>query len=477
MGDLRHNCGFCVTHTLHDAYNFLKSLQHRGREAVGIAGIGETIDTVKWAGAVTDFKLETLEEILDRQYHTYLGHVRYATSGRKEIDQLLQDAHPIALGGYVDKRIGHIIITGSSLAIVHNGQVNDCYFDGVDLGKLETGTDTEKLLRLYDQIKEKELLRRVPGSYTMAIAEKGNNGVMVIRDRTGIKPGILGIKDTKYVVASEDIAFMENGAKAIEELDSGTIYYIDPDGHDYTPELIVSPSHRYCFFEQNYIAHVESTLSGIKVRVLRQELGKKLAKESAKRIDLKTIDYVTFLPSCPEVAARSFAKELGIPFLDVFYKKTRERAFQGSNQKDRENSIKLNLNLKPGIKRKIIGRNLVVIDDSAIRGTNSTFASQLLRTAEVKEAYFENYTPQIGIIGKDGKARGCEFGVDMPTGDNFLARNRTLDEMASMIGSPINFLSVDGMLEVFERAGIKPKKLCHYCIGGPHPFEGPQQPL
>ena len=479
MEEVRHNCGLCVTHSLHDVYNILRSLQHRGREAFGIAAIGETIDAVKGLGKVDSLSLRTLYKILPKQYHTFLGHVRYATRGKKDIEEMLKDAHPIVLGVPEEKifrQNGHIIFQDCRLVGVHNGQVDDSNFDGMELGELVTGTDTERLLLAYDRIKEQELMRRIPGAFTFAVAERGRDEVVVMRDRTGIKPGVLGWKDGKMLVASEDGALTENGAEFREELEPGTIYYLSADG-DYRRVPIIGASPRHCFFEWNYIAHLKSTLTGLQVMRLRQELGRKLAEEFSREEDPAGIDLVTCLPTCSEVAAINFANAVGKQYNDVFYKKEPERAFQGSTMLDRSSSIERNLQFIPGIKEKIRGKRVVVIDDSTIRANNSRWARELLyKRAGVKEAFLLNYTPPIGVRGDDGVERGCLFGVDIPPTENdnhkFIARDRTIEQISEAIGMPVRYISVRGMMEVFEHLGIPRDNLCTYCIGGAHPFKG-----
>ena len=481
MEGVRHNCGFCVTHSLHDAYNFIKSLQNRGREAAGIAAISQDkIDVIKWVGRATRFGLETLYELLDGSSPTFLGHVRYATTGRKEIEQLLQDAHPVAIGGERTRRGNHLIIRDARIVGVHNGQVSDQYFEGVDLGKLDTKTDTEKLLKFYDKVKEGELLKSIPGAYTLAIAEKGRKDVVIMRDRTGIKPGVLGWKDGKFVATSEDNALKENGAEFREELRPGCAYYMSYDGRNCGPIRVIDATPRHCFFEWNYIAHPASTLNDVQVRTLRRKLGEKLAEEFAAEVDPKEIDYVTFLPRCPKEAAISFSEILGRPFLPVFYKEDEERSFQGSTMQDRKTSIKRNLQLIDKVEDKIRGKRVVVIDDSTIRGNNSNRAADLLnKDAIVAKAYLLNYTPEIGIIPEDGIQRGCMFGVDMPPEESenhkFIARYKSRDQISQEIGMDVRYISSNGMLEVFEQLGMPRNKLCTFCIGGKHPFEGLEQ--
>ena len=470
--EVRHNCGFCVAHTLHDAYSFIRSLQHRGREAAGMAAVGEgRIDVIKWEGGVDRFDITDLHKIFPSpNYHTYMAHVRYATRGHK--DQILQDAHPHTLGGQIEDRGNHILIRECEMVAVHNGQVDWTYFEGFDLSQMKSTCDTEALLYLYRHLGEQSFLRNVPGAYTMAIADWRKRDVIVMRDRTGIKPGVLGWKDGKYGVASEDIAFRKNGGEFVEDLDLGTIYYLTPEG-EFSKELIVEPDPRYCFFEWNYITNVDSIINSVSVRRIREALGEAIAEEF--RPD--EIDLVSFLPRCPEVAARSYAKKIGVPFRPVFYKMRGERSFQGTTTDDRKKSIDDNLHVLPGIRQIVQGKTVVLVDDSIVRGNNSKRARELLyEELGVKKAYLVSYTPPIGIIPEDGVPRGCTFGVDMPPdpppGDEFIARGRSADEISARMGMPVVYLSRQRMLEAFHRAGVGENALCTYCIGGANPLAG-----
>ena len=471
-GTVRHNCGFCVAHTLHDAYRYIRSLQHRGREAVGIAAVGEgRIDVIKWAGGVDRFDVTDLHKIFPSpSYHTYMAHVRYATRGRK--DAILDDAHPHTLGGYVESRGNHILIRECEMVAVHNGQVDWAYFSDLDLDNMKSECDTEALLYLYRRDGERTFLETVPGAYTMAIADWRKRDVIVLRDRTAIKPGVLGWKDGKFGVASEDIAFRKNGGEFIEDLEPGSIYYLTPEG-DYYKESLLEPQRSHCFFEWNYIADVESIIDGVSARRIRETLGEILAEEFRP----EEADLVTFLPRCPEVAARSYAKKAGIPFQPAFYKMRGERSFQGSTAQDRKRSIDENLHVLPGLKQQFQGKTVIMIDDSIVRGNNSIRARHLLyEELEVKKAYLVSYTPPIGVVGADGIPRGCMFGVDMPPhppkGEGFVARGRTTEEIAERMGMQVMYISPEGMQRAFNRAGLDKDQLCTYCIGGRHPFSG-----
>lgn len=448
---MRHNCGICVCHTLHDAYDFISSLQHRGREAAGIAFIGKgKIDVIKWTGTVTSFDLKDLYKIFpSTSYQLYIAHVRYATRGRKS--KLLEDAHPHVIGGETYKGHHHEIITNCDAAIVHNGQVCDS----------PAKCDTKELLESFIHGCDAKVFDKYPGSYTMAIADKREDYVTVIRDRAGLRPGVLGFKDGKYVVSSEDIALKENGGEFVESLAPGSVYKIYTDG-DYKRTDVVEPKKQYCFFEWNYIGHQDSIINGISVRTMREVLGEKLAEEAVPPADL-----VTYLPRCPEISARSYAKACDKPFLPIFYKIKSERSFQGSTSEERDISIKNNLHIIPEAKKLIKGKDIIIIDDSIIRGTNIKRACKLVKEHGVNKIYFMSYTPPIGIIGEDGVPRGCHFGVDMPPDDNFIVRR---DEQMQE-GVEIIYLSRKGMTDAFASVGMPERKLCTFCIGGNHPYE------
>ena len=469
---IRHNCGLCVAHTLHDAYRFIRSLQHRGREATGLAAVGDgRIDVVKWSGGVDRFDVTDLHKIFPSpRYHTYLAHVRYATRGRK--DQILEDAHPHVIGGHVEHRGNHIIIWDCDMASVHNGQVDRSYFEEVPQEDLHSTCDTEALLHVYRQYGEYNFVQEIPGAYTLAIADKRKRDVMVLRDRSGMKPAVLGWKDGKYGVASEDIAFRKNGGEYIEDIDPGSIYYLSPEG-EFTKVSLVKPHRSHCFFQWNYIADVDSILNGVSVRRVREALGEAVADE----FHPDDADLVTYLPRCPEVAARAYAKKTQLPFRPVFYKMRAERSFQGTTASDRKQSIGENLHLLPGMEDALRGKTVVLLDDSIIRGNNSRRARDLLyEEANVETAYLVSYTPPIGIVGTDGIPRGCMFGVDMPPdpppGDEFIARGRTVEQIGEAMNQPVVYLSYEGMFKAFERAGMTRQGLCTYCIGGEHPFAG-----
>ena len=253
-------------------------------------------------------------------------------------------------------------------------------------------------------------------------------------------------------------------------MNPGAIYYLTPEG-DYTKESLVDPSPAYCFFEWNYITNVDSIINGVSVRRIREALGSTLAEEVCPA----DADLVTYLPRCPEVAARAYARSAGLPFESVFYKMRGERSFLGTTANERKKSIGENLHVLPGKARELQDKTIILLDDSIVRGNNSRKARQLLyEECGVKKAYLVSYTPPIGIVGEDGIPRGCTFGVDMPPdpppGDEFIARGRSHEQISSEMEMPVVYISTEGMLKAFEEAGIPESSLCTYCIGGRYPF-------
>ena len=465
-GEIGHNCGFCLTHTLSNVYDFITLLQHRGRDATGIAAIGDNrIDVLKWLGPVSRFDRVNLHQIFpSSQYHTYFAHVRYPTRGNG--DNLLQYAHPQVIGGNIKNFSSHVIIRDCEMVMVHNGTINEKYLTSVPKKDLKTTCDTEALLHLYKRLGARGLMEAVPGSYTLALADRGLKDVVVMRDRFAMKPGVLGLMDGKYCAASEDNAIRENHGSIVEDLNPGSIYYFSPFGAVKKEKIITPNSIKHCFFCWNYIADSDSNLDKLSVTTLRRTLGEKLAEE----FHPSDADFVTYIPRCPKIAAQSYSERTGIPFIELFYKMRGERSFQGSNALERKESIQRNLFLLDNMTDQISGKNVIVVDDSTIRGNASKLALDLLKSAGVGKMWLANYTPMIGITGEDGVPRGCEFGVDMPPNDNFVARGRTLEEISKVIGTETFFLSVQGSEKAYASVGMPAKDLCTYCIGGKHPF-------
>lgn len=195
MGNLNH-CGVAVAHTLHDTYKILKSLQHRGQDAVGIAAKGRYgIDILKWQGQVNDFALSDAGKILHGDL--FIGHVRYSTTRGKTKEDLFFGAHPRFLGGNKKTMGSHEIIRGASTVMVQNGNLA-----GVSYGEDEI--DTDVMLKFYAENGIEKTIHEFPAAYSSALLDIRSDDALVFRDRYGIRPLWVGEKDGKLVAASED---------------------------------------------------------------------------------------------------------------------------------------------------------------------------------------------------------------------------------------------------------------------------------
>ncbi len=488
MSDLvQCKCGICVTHTLHDCYNFLYSLSHRGQEVTGIYGQATDgkIFCLKWLGPPKRvFDLTDMHKIFStgREFHTFGGHVRYATQGEKIPRQLLESGHPHVIGGEIEDHGDHLFISNAEMALIHNGEVAAEHLGSIDCRRITTDCDSERLLHFIRQNGPDQTLRTIPGSYTLAYVDIRTSKTIVLRDQTGIRPGVLGQKDNMFVMASEDIAFRKNGARLIEDLEPGSIYYLYPDGRCGPHRQVAVGSHHLCFFELHYFSHPGSTVDGIPIHNIRRLLGQALAR----RFPFPGADLVTYLPRCPEPAALAYAAELGLPFANIFYKANQERSFIGSTPRSRRESIKRNLNLLPSLEitymisenpivynsRSFLkGKTVIVIDDSIVRGNNSRRVKEILcQEAGVKKVIFLSYTPPVGIIGSDGLPRGCNFGVDMHPEGAFISRNRSEDQICQALHMTVRQLPLADLAAVYHQFGRSLDDFCTFCIGGPRPF-------
>jgi len=469
--EIRDECGLVVCHSLHDTYKALKALQHRGQETAGIAARNhDGIDVIKWTGLVTDFSLDNLEEIISGDL--FIGHVRYSTCGKKERE--LRDAHPHYIGGterllssgrlvaegqdiskyWNDIENGHVIVRGAELAGVHNGTL----VNHSELCAEHEECDTATLVRLYKEIGLHDLMRSIPAAYSAAILTKEE--VLAFRDRYGIRPLWLGKKDGRYVVMSENSAIREIGGKPVREVRPGEAVRIFDS--EFSSEKVLEPDLNFCFFEYNYLANPDSRFNEMGVADVRYNLGVELAMEF-RPADL---DLVTYVPRAPEPCARGYEAESGVRFVKVFYKQDDSRSFMKPLPGQRSKSIESNLYVSDKIDLK--GKDVLVIDDSIVRGNVNPEAVRKIREAGARKVYYASVTPPIGPV-IDGVPRGCLYGVDMPPTDDFAIRKYGgIEGIKEFSGADeLYYLSLEGMLRAIR---LPESRLCTYCIGGRDPL-------
>ena len=424
-------------------YYGLYALQHRGQESAGIAvADGEKIDIHKGLGLITEaFKQDDLEKL---KGHIAIGHVRYSTAGGKGIE----NAQPIVS----TSKLG-------SVAMAHNGQlVNADVIKELleDAGQIfHTSSDSEVISCLIARSAKKgfaqavvDAMSAIRGSFALTIMSK--NKLIGARDPHGIRPLCLGKIEEGYVIASESCALDAIGAELVRDIEPGEIVIIDENGIQ---------SYRYsentkcqiCAFEYIYFARPDSKIDGLEVHTTRVKAGEQLFKEHPLKADL-----VIAVPDSGIPAAIGYAKASGIPY-DTGFIKNRYvgRTFISPSQEIRERAVAVKLN---PLKVNLEGKNVILIDDSIVRGTTSKHLVESLRRAGVKEVNF--------LIASPGVKHSCYFGIDTPYRSELIAANNTVEQIRDMIGADyLGYLSEEGVYKSCNDGD----GFCMGCFNGVYP--------
>ena len=459
---IKENCGVGLVYDISDAVELArKGLSHRGRDAEGYGTLGGNgINAVRCYSDIAD--PQALVTLLDYNPGDPLFvHTRYRTKGAGH--DLLLAAHPHTIGGHDIHEANHYITRGAVAAMVHNGTVGS-----INSEELKTGCDTEGLLMLHHEHGPEYVLQTVPSSYSVITAKAGERGVTAYRDRFGRRPLWLGVDRTgMYVLASEDRSIEIIGGKPIREVKPGEMVTVYSNHVD--SKQVVPPELQLCFFEAAYLAmrpsHLWETLrrQGVDVRQLRRELG---ARAFMEHPPMDGIDFITHIPNAPIDAVQAYAFAADGRREELFYKLNGDRAFMYPDAAMRQAAIKANLFVNPDMDPKKHGRCFVAVDDSVVRGGNSPEAARKARARGFEMKQLVLYTPMIGG-NEDGVALGCEHGIDMPPTDNFVTQRvgRNPDAIARELGiERVDFLSVDGLVDVFENHGITRNNLCLACV-------------
>ncbi len=465
---INENCGVGFVYNIQDAIHGVRGgLKHRGKDAEGygtpcnngINAVRSYSDLMDAQALITLLKYESGRPIL--------LHTRYKTRGSSNAEDLLRAAHPHTIGGNNLYNGNHLITTNAREAMVHNGTVT---FDFSEYGfDAQTGCDTEYLLQMHSAFGPKRVMETIPASYSVVTMRAGDDFVTAYRDRFGRRPLWLGTdREGRHIVMSEDRSIEEIGGNPIREVRPGELLRIYPN--QFESEQVVEPQTRLCFFEVNYLvkrlSHVWDILrdSGINVARMRYELGLELFKEHPP---LDGVDFVTHIPKSPLDAARAYAEASGVPRKELYYKLTEyDRAFMHPDMKGRVSAINDNLFVDPEMNPMADGRDFVSIDDSIIRLTNGPVARIKAEERGFRMRQMLCYTPMVGG-SEDGVDLGCEHGIDMPPDDNFVTRRvgRYPERIAKELGVEyVGFLSLEGLVNVFERHGIGRKNLCLECV-------------
>ncbi|MDQ4215331.1 amidophosphoribosyltransferase [Microbacterium sp. ASV81] len=418
-----------------DIYDALLLLQHRGQDATGIATAeaNGVMHLAKAQGMVREaFRTRDMRSLLG---NVGLGHVRYATKGTASSEE---EAQPF----YVNAPYGIILI--------HNGNLTNTRELTDDMTQrdrrhLNSSSDTELLLnvlahelqtttsavdldpeRIFEAVARTH--ERIEGAYAV-IAILAGYGLLAFRDPFGIRPLILGkrVRDGKdeWVVASESLVLENGDYEIVREVEPGEAVFVTNEGELFTKQCATDPTLAPCAFEYVYLARPDSVMNGISVYESRLRMGERLADTIAKHVPLDLIDVVMPIPDSSRPAAMEVARKLGIEYREGFYKNRYVgRTFIMPGQAVRKKSVRQKLN---AMSTEFKGKNVLLIDDSIVRGTTSKQIIQMARDAGAKSVIFASAAPPI--------RHPHVYGINMPTKHELVAHGRTIPEIAEELGA------------------------------------------
>lgn len=430
-------------------YYGLYALQHRGQESAGIAvSDGENIHLYKNMGLVSEvFSKDMLKQMPGK---FALGHVRYSTTGVSSV----VNAQPL-LFHYLQGQV----------ALAHNGNLTNASQWRTNLqttgSVFQTTSDTEifvNLIARYSQSPIEEALMKcmidVKGAYSLLVMT--GNKLIGVRDPFGIRPLCLGaLEGGGYVITSESCALDVVGARFLRDVEPGEIIIIDEDG---CKSLHIPTTGRkaLCSFEYIYLARPDSIIDGKGVSVVRRRMGNILAQESSVEADL-----VVPVPDSGIVAAFGYAEESGLSLAEGLMKNRYVgRTFIKPSQELREIGVRLKLN---PIRPVIEGKDIILVDDSIVRGTTSKQLVALLKNAGARKVHLAISSPPV--------LYPCFYGIDIATKEELVAANLSVEEIKEHTGADsLTYLSLPGLLEAL---GGKEGQFCTSCFDGKYPVEMP----
>jgi amidophosphoribosyltransferase len=423
-------------------YDALLLLQHRGQDAAGIVTQQDTKFFMhKAKGMVRDiFRTRNMRALPG---NVGLGQVRYPTAGNAASEE---EAQPF----YVNAPFG--------IVLAHNGNLTNvadlkAQLFNHDHRHINTESDTEVLINVLAYELEqttrglplkpadifaavKKVHERVKGSYAVVSLIAGH-GLLVFRDPNGIRPLCLGrSKDGTVMVASESVTLEGTGHVLERNIAPGEAVFVDLQGQVHAQQCAVNAKLNPCIFEFVYLARPDSTIDGISVYQARLNMGETLAKRVVSTVPPDKIDVVIPIPESSRPSAMQLAQLLGKPYREGFVKNRYVgRTFIMPGQGARKKSVRQKLN---AITSEFKGRNVLLVDDSIVRGTTSKEIVQMARDAGAAKVYLASAAPPVRYPNV--------YGIDMPTQDELIAHNRTIDQIREYIGcDALIYQDVSGM--------------------------------
>jgi amidophosphoribosyltransferase len=416
-------------------YDALLLLQHRGQDSTGMATAdGSQLHLFKAKGQVREtYRTRDMRSLLGTMG---IGHVRYATAGAAKNEE---EAQPF----YVNAPYGIIL--------VHNGNLTNTRelsrdLFAVDRRHINTSSDTELLLNVLateiqsrisgDGLDASDLFdavagvhARVEGSYA-AIAVIAGHGVLAFRDPFGIRPLILGSRPaengkTEWIVASESLVLESAGYNIVRDVEPGEAIFVSAEGEMFAKQCAANPVLMPCSFEYVYLARPDSIMNGISVYEARLRLGDRLANTIAEYAPTGNIDVVMPIPDSSRPAAMQVARKLGIEYREGFYKNRYVgRTFIMPGQAQRKRSVRQKLN---AMSSEFKGKNVLIVDDSIVRGTTSKEIIDMARAAGANEVTFTSAAPPVRFPHV--------YGINMPSRAELIGHGRKIPEIAEVLGA------------------------------------------
>ena len=425
----------------------LHSLQHRGQESAGICvSDGTQIMTRRGTGLVSEVFAK--EEYLNFEGRKAIGHVRYTTAG----DSGLVNAQPLVFR-----------YTGGQVSIAHNGNL----VNAVQLRKelehkgsiFQTSSDTEVVPHLIarsgppiDSAVEKAL-SRIEGAYALLFMTEKQ--MIAAQDPHGFRPLSLGQFENAWIVSSETCALETIGADFVREIKPGELFVFDDEGM-HIRSFVKADPRRICSFEYIYFARPDSEVDGISVHSVRKELGRQLCRESHVESDI-----VVGVPDSGLAAAIGYAEESGLPYeLGMMKNRYVGRTFIQPNQALRRRGVRMKLSV---VRRAVVGKRVVLVDDSIVRGITSGRIVSMLKNHGATEVHMRITSPPI--------THPCLYGIDTARRMELIAASKTEEQIRETIGADsLKFISVDGMISSTGRKDVFPDYgQCISCFNGEYP--------
>lgn len=463
LDELHEECGvfgvydFDGGNVASTVYYGLFALQHRGQESCGIAvsdtnGPKGTVKAYKDMGLVNEvFTPEILERL---EGNIGIGHVRYSTAG----GSIRENAQPLVLN-YVKGTLG----------LAHNGNLlnalelrEELSYTGaifqttIDSEVIAYHIARERLNVGTVELAVRNAMKKIKGAYSLIIMSPRK--LIGARDPFGFKPLCIGKRENSYFFASETCALDTVGAEFIRDVLPGEIVTITPNGIE-SDTAMCQKKVAKCIFEYIYFARPDSKMDGISVYESRLMAGKMLAQSHPVEADL-----VVGVPESGNAAALGYSLESGIPYGTAFVKNSYVgRTFIKPKQEQRESSVKLKLNV---LSDAVKGKRVIMIDDSIVRGTTSARIVTMLKSAGAKEVHVRISSPPFMYP--------CYFGTDIPSGEQLIAYNHTVDEICKEIGADsLGYIGVDRLSEMIGGD----TQYCDACFTSNYPLKPPTRDI